>query len=154
MASIPLLILLAPMALQAVAMAVDEFYFHRKRGLARWERVGHPLDTLTVLSCFGFLVFAPISEFNLYLYMGLSFFSCVFVTKDEFVHTEVCKAGENWLHAILFVLHPIVFFCAGAIWYFRKSSEVLSLQAAFVFVFLIYQIIYWSIYGQRQQRDL
>jgi len=28
-------------------MGVDEFYFHRRRGLPRWERLAHPLDTMT-----------------------------------------------------------------------------------------------------------
>ncbi len=46
-------LLLAPLAVQGIAMAVDELHFHRRRGLGRWERLGHPLDTLTVLACIG-----------------------------------------------------------------------------------------------------
>ncbi len=40
--------LFIPFALQTCCMAVDEVHFHRQRGLPRWERLGHPLDTLTV----------------------------------------------------------------------------------------------------------
>jgi hypothetical protein len=40
--------LFIPFALQMCCMAVDEVHFHRQRGLPRWERLGHPLDTLTV----------------------------------------------------------------------------------------------------------
>lgn len=154
MNSIPFFVLLIPLALQGLAMAFDEFYFHHRRGLGRWERIGHPLDTITVLLCFVFLVLAPVTETNLYIYAGLSFFSCVFVTKDEFVHTELCEARENWLHALLFVLHPIVFLSSGVIWYFQMDNTFLILQSAVLVAFLMYQISYWSFYGRRQQRDL
>ena len=154
MAQFPLGLLLIPLGLQAVAMAFDEFYFHQRRGLRVWERIGHPIDTITVLLCFGFLALNDVSDRNLYIYLGLSFFSCVFVTKDEFVHTESCEARENWLHAFLFVLHPIVFFSAGVIWYYNLLPGFMKLQAAVLVAFLIYQIIYWSSHGERQQRDL
>ena len=78
---------------------IDEFYFHVKRGLPKWERIGHPLDTLTVLACFAFILIFPYSSLNLKIYIGLALFSCVFVTKDEFVHKECCPASEQWLHA-------------------------------------------------------
>jgi hypothetical protein len=60
-------------------MAVDEFYFHRRRGLPRWERLGHPLDTLTALACFVWLLSAAPSASSLSVYTGLSVFSCLFV---------------------------------------------------------------------------
>jgi len=81
------LLLLLPALLQMLAMAVDEFVFHRRRGLPRWERLGHPLDTLTAAACYGWLAFAPPSESStLGVYVGLCAFSCLFITKDEFVH--------------------------------------------------------------------
>ncbi|HWU42647.1 MAG TPA: hypothetical protein VN132_04380, partial [Bdellovibrio sp.] len=43
--------------LQGSIMLIDEFFFHHKRGLPRWERIGHPLDTITVLTCLLFLYF-------------------------------------------------------------------------------------------------
>jgi hypothetical protein len=55
-------ILILPFVAQGLAIAVDEFYFHRKRGLPRWERVGHPVDTFSVLLCFLFVLFVPYSE--------------------------------------------------------------------------------------------
>ena len=45
-------LLLAPMIIQGLFMFVDEFYYHHKRGLPRWERMGHPADTISVLICF------------------------------------------------------------------------------------------------------
>ena len=96
-----------PLALQAVAMFFDEVLFHRRRGLSRWERVGHPLDTLTVLACFAVAIAAPPVTRWLFAYVALSAFSCLFVTKDEWIHARDCSPAEHWLHAVLFVLHPI-----------------------------------------------
>lgn len=137
-------LLLIPVALQSIAMFVDEFYFHRKRGLPRWERIGHPVDTFSVLICYLFLLVKLPTQENIYIYTALSAFSCLLITKDEFVHTERCEASENWLHALLFVLHPITFFCAGVIWYQNFSVDFLFLQPIIIVGFMLYQIIYWS----------
>jgi hypothetical protein len=51
--------LLIPVALQMLCMTLDEFYFHWQRELPRWERLGHPLDTLTVLGCYVWLLIVP-----------------------------------------------------------------------------------------------
>ncbi len=55
-------LLLLPVLMQGLAMFVDEFVFHRRRGLPRWERLGHPLDTLMVALCYGWLVAVPPSH--------------------------------------------------------------------------------------------
>src|SRR5262245_51416141 len=110
------LFLFIPFLLQMGCMTLDEFHFHRRRGLPRWERVGHPLDTLTALTCFGWLLFTTPSAFSISVYAALSVFSCLFVTKDESVHTKHCGSGEHWLHAMLFILHPLVMLCAGLLW--------------------------------------
>ena len=47
------------MGLQGLAMLVDELLFHRRRGLPRWERIGHPIDTLSVLACYGVSLWLP-----------------------------------------------------------------------------------------------
>ena len=85
--------LLVPFFLQILIISFDEFYFHVRRGLPKWERLGHPLDTLTVLACFCFVLFVPYSPFSLKVYIALALFSCIFVTKDEFVHKEHCPAS-------------------------------------------------------------
>ncbi len=137
--------LFAPFAFQALAMFFDEFYFHRKRGLGLWEKIGHPLDTLTVIACYAFLYLNPYSINNALIYAGLSFFSCLFVTKDEFVHCELCEPLENWLHAVLFILHPICFLCAGLIWAFEGSFQFfITGQLIILILVTFYQIFYWS----------
>lgn len=152
--------LLLPFFLQGLAMIVDELYFHRRRGLPRWERVGHPLDTLTVMACFGFILLTPFSYKALKIYAGLAVFSSLFITKDEFVHTRYCSAAEHWLHAFLFILHPAVLLVGAAVWplfhteeamLFRSLHPASSLlrtafivQVGVVCGFFLYQVMYWN----------
>lgn len=142
------LLVILPFALQGTFMLVDEFHFHRRRGLARWERAGHPLDTLTALACLGWLVTRSFSEEALAVYAALSLFSCLFVTKDELVHARACESQEHWLHGLLFVLHPLVFVAAAAIvWWPPLASLALIVRAQLVLMglFFVYQTLYWNI---------
>ncbi|HSX13968.1 MAG TPA: hypothetical protein VLE96_06085 [Chlamydiales bacterium] len=150
-----------PFILQALCMVFDEGYFHIKRGLPKWERIGHPMDTCSVLICMGFVLFVPFSKTSLIVYIVLASFSTLLVTKDEFVHKHHCTASENWLHALLFTLHPITLSCAGFIWPVVQQVEVaawitnwlndassllffLKMQFALMLGFLFYQIIFWN----------
>jgi hypothetical protein len=136
----------APIAAQGAAMIADEGWFHRKRGLGRWERVGHPLDTLTVAACYAWLLFHSPGDRNVLPgYIALAALSCIFVTKDEFVHAKHCAPAEHWLHAILFVLHPLVFLAFWTIWAAGGSTWVLQLQLSLTLGFCAYQVGYWSV---------
>lgn len=152
---------LIPFCLQAVAIMIDEVYFHWKRGLPKWERIGHPIDTLSLLVCMFFVVFVPFSASALNVYCVLAVISCLMVTKDEFVHKHHCPASENWLHALLFLLHPITLTMAGLIWPISQGVEVpvwlsawldapaallffLYMQTAVMFLFFLYQVIFWN----------
>ena len=151
-----------PFALQALGMVFDEGYFHVRRGLPKWERIGHPLDTCSVLVCMGFILFVPFSTSTLTCYIALAAFSSILVTKDEFVHKEHCPAAEQWLHAVLFTLHPIALACAGFMWPIVQGVEVtpwiarwlnntealrffMQVQFGTMVFFTIYQIIFWNI---------
>ncbi len=151
--------LLVPFVLQLSAMAADEIGFHWKRRLPRWERIGHPLDTLTVLACFAWLLLYPPNGSSIGIYAGLCVFSCLFVTKDEWVHHHCCTPGEHWLHAVLFILHPLVLLSAGMLWVSMNGSElaprwlrhdgyeraVLLGNAALTLLFGLYQLVYWNL---------
>ena len=71
-----------PFILQALAIAWDEGYFHLRRGLPQWERIGHPLDTFSVILCIGFVLWVPFSFENVKIYAFLAALSCLLVTKD------------------------------------------------------------------------
>lgn len=152
---------LIPFGLQLLAMLFDEGYFHLRRGLPRWERIGHPIDTFSVLVCLGWILFAPFSTPNLLIYIAFASFSSLLVTKDEFVHKHYCPASENWLHALLFTLHPVTLTCAGFMWPVVQGIDVapwiahwldnppqlnlfLHVQFSATALFLFYQIIYWN----------
>jgi hypothetical protein len=139
--------LLVPLMLQAVCILVDEFYFHWKRGLGRWERIGHPVDTLSVIAALSLPVFFSASERTIFWYSVLSGFSCILVTKDEWVHTKECEAAENWLHALLFVLHPLVFVSIGWAWWGGFEAlgyGVVGMQWVVMVGFFAYQVGYWG----------
>lgn len=149
-------------------MLVDEFWFHHRRGLPRWERWGHPLDTFTVMLCYG-LALSPATRGHTALFVGAALFSTLFVTKDEWVHVRVCCGSEMWLHACLFALHPVMLFLAGA-WAWasvqgnlevNSGLEVnlgtagaqsgltafgnfLVVQSALTVGFFLYQCLYWN----------
>ena len=124
-------------------MSVDEFYFHRRRGLGRWERIGHPLDTCSFLIPVAIALFFKPESMAFWSFVGVALFSCLFVTKDEFVHSQECDSKENWLHAVLFTLHPICLFAIYNLW---LLDQQLSLSVFFLVTlgFGIYQTVSWN----------
>lgn len=151
----------APFIIQMLCMAADEFLFHRKRGLPRWERIGHPLDTLTVILCLLWIIFVQPSRPTVLVFMALAVFSCIFVTKDEPVHWVHCTAAEQWIHAILFVLHPIVLASAALLWtptagnlppQFSWAIQYSGFERSFLMGvcllmigFGVYQFVFWNL---------
>ncbi len=144
------LLFFLPFVLQGVMMFVDEFYFHHRRGLSKWEKVGHPLDTLSVLLPTGFALILPFSDQMAGIYLGLASLSCLFITKDEFVHHKESPALEHWLHSLLFLLHPILFILMGYSWSQSWSWPIghsfffFQIYFFLVLVFMVYQIIFWN----------
>lgn len=144
-----LLLLALPFFLQASAIAVDEFYFHRKRGLPPWELLSHPVDTLCLLACLTFALTQAYTATNLKIYLLLCLISCLLVTKDEAIHRKACTAAECWVHSLLFLLHPVVLMSVAIVW--KESSRTArtnfadaALLAGFIgaaFLFLLYQIV-------------
>ncbi|MGH7844490.1 MAG: hypothetical protein ACREQW_04875 [Candidatus Binatia bacterium] len=129
---------------QALFMWADEWFYHRRRGLERWERWGHPLDSFVYLSALVVPALARPAPPWLQLYVILAVFSCLLVTKDEWVHTEQCAAGEHWVHAVLFLIHPSVLIFVGLLW---VNNEALTLRGSLpvcVGVFACYQFARWS----------
>jgi hypothetical protein len=136
---------LFPFILQSLVIGIDEYYFHLKRGLPRWERIGHPIDTLSVLICFGFVLLVPYSAAMLKVFIALAILSCLLVTKDEFVHKHHCPASEQWLHALLFLNHPIMLGCMGIIWArWNSLLPLLWVPSALTLLFFLYQVVYWN----------
>jgi hypothetical protein len=147
-----LALLLVPVVLQVLATFVDELWFHRQRGLPRWERLGHPVDTLSVAAAYAWLLaHRPGEALALEVYVALAFGSCLLVTKDERVHARLCGAGEHWLHSVLFLLHPMVFASFGVIWWTRPelAPALLGAQLALTLAWMAWQLFYWSLAWRR-----
>ncbi len=142
-----LLLWTIPFLIQAPLIIFDEWVFHRKRGLPRWERIGHPLDTLSVVICLAMPAFVPYSPTLLKVYIVLAILSCLMVTKDEWVHKHHCPAAEHWVHALLFLNHPILMTAGAFLWASQLPLAALFLQGQmlFAFLFMLYQGIYWNV---------
>lgn len=133
--------------LQAALIVIDEFYFHWKRGLPRWEKIGHPLDTfffLLPLTIASFFKWEPVWRV---LYIALGLLSCLVITKDEAIHLQKSPALEQWLHALLFMVHPVVLIAVYFVW--MQSSVPLIWMWCAILTFCIYQIIFWNFYADR-----
>jgi hypothetical protein len=91
--------------------------------------------------------------------VGLSLLSCFFITKDEGVHASRCRAGEHWLHAVLFVVHPMSLASIGLMWPALHPREhttpwwldgvpampMVVAQLGLTYAFCLYQILYWNL---------
>ncbi len=144
-------------SLQAFLMLFDEFYFHRNRHVPRFERIGHPLDTLSVLLCFCVIAFLQFNLKSILIYLFLSIVSCLLIIKDEGIHKKYAPITEQHLHALLFILHPVILFTLFLCWpsvqsstysIFSTQSDILKqifyIQFCMTFGFLIYQVVYWN----------
>lgn len=148
--------------LQAVLMGFDEFYFHWRRVVPKFERIGHPIDTFFVLMCYFCVVFLELNQTNLIIYGILCLISCLCIVKDEAVHKKYCSAQEQFLHALLFILHPIILVALFVCWpsiqksifgIFTFQSEFLNrffyIQLILSCLFFMYQIVYWNFTSAR-----
>lgn len=134
--------------IQGAAILFDEFYFHRKRGLPKWERIGHPIDTLSVVACLLFLAFVEKNTTTIWIFTAMAVVSCILVTKDEWVHRKLCSAEEMWLHAVSFMMHPLLLFSGFIEW--EDQRALFLAVAGGVSVFFVYQIVYWNFIEPKQ----
>ena len=130
-------------------MFIDEFYFHHKRGLGKWESWGHPIDTLLFLSCYLFAALIPYSVSWELIFAALCVASSLIIIKDEFIHTEQSSGAENFLHAILFILHPLSLIVLYLFW---RDQELIMIkvQTVIIALFMSYQILYWNYFKENK----
>ncbi len=133
---------------QGTLLLVDEFYFHWKRRLPKWERWGHPVDTFFFLVPMGIVSFCPPHPAWQITYFAVSIVSSLVITKDEWVHRERSSSAEQWLHSLLFMLHPVILISAFFLWS-RGVQSIFLWVFGFVFIFWVYQIIFWNFYADR-----
>lgn len=140
-------------AAQGFALLVDELWYHRRRGLGRLEALGHPLDTLAFLAAVSVPALLAPTSGNILIFAGLSLFSALLVTKDEWLHAAHCEPGEHWLHALLFVLHGPILIGLGAVWVLEPHALLLKMTPQLVGGWALYQTIYWMTHHARNRRS-
>lgn len=129
---------------QGLVLGADEIVFHRVRGLPAWERRGHPIDTFSVLMCLAIALTLPARQPWIGWYWGMAIASCLCVTKDEWVHSRFCTPGEQWLHTLLFLLHPALLGGVYLLWKSGEGSFLLKIEFLLCGLFMLYQIFYWN----------
>ena len=137
-------------------MLVDEFYFHRKRGLPKWERIGHPIDTIFTLICFAIIIFFPSTRTTFIIYGIFAIISSLVIIKDEAVHLKYCSKQEQYFHAILFVFHPVLLinlFLGEAFFPSFYIKGIILVQFISMVLFLIYQVLYWNFFRVSLARE-
>jgi hypothetical protein len=87
--------------------------------------------------------FTPPRPGAIQLYLFLAAVSCLVITKDEWVHAGECAAGEHWVHALLFIVHPLVLTAAGLLWLENEALFARRVLPLFIAAFALYQVIYW-----------
>jgi hypothetical protein len=145
------ILLEAVAAAQAGLMAVDEWAFHRDRGLGRWESWGHAADSLVFAAALAPAALLAPSPRALALFAAGAAVSTLAVTKDEWVHARECGGGEQWLHAVLFVLHPCVFAAVGLLWARGEAPLLRAGLPLAALAWAAYQWAYW-VGGRRFRR--
>ncbi|MES2745138.1 MAG: hypothetical protein V4655_06915 [Bdellovibrionota bacterium] len=144
--------MIALSALQAALMFVDEGYFHRRRGLGKFERYGHVADTLMFTFALSVPYFLVPNQTGLILYGVLALGSSLLITKDEWIHADTCTGLEHWCHAMLFVLHGALLLCFGLLWFYDPQALILRLLPLGTLAFAAYQHIYWNVYVRRRHQ--
>jgi hypothetical protein len=140
-----------PFLLQGIVLGFDEFYCHRRRHLRKWERWGHPIDTAVFVLALAWLLISKPIQSSLYIYVGASVFSSLLITKDEWEHLDLCSGLENWLHALLYILHPCALIWAGVLWWTGSECfrAVVGMSAGLATSFGIYQVVAWNLLQRR-----
>jgi len=60
------------------------------------------------------------------------------------VHARECPPAEHWLHAVLFVLHPIVLAAFAWAWA-RGHVAIVRAQLGLTVAFGAYQAVRWNV---------
>lgn len=137
--------LIGLIAVQALVMIFDEFFYHRRRGLEKFERWGHVADTTLFFAAITLPILLVPHAFNIGVYIFFAASSAIITTKDEWIHARFCTGGEQWCHSILFLLHGAILVALGILWTIDPSSSVLRLLPLPVGLWGIYQFFYWNV---------
>ena len=98
--------------------AADELVFHRKRGLHPTARWGHPTDLLLLAACAAYTLIVPYGDLTKIPFGILALFALISPLKDERLHAGKTDGSEQLVHAIRYMLQPLVIIMLGGLWPF------------------------------------
>ena len=128
---------------------IDEFKFHRQRGIGKTELTNSLIDGLIFLITLSIAMFSSFNYWSEKIYIALSILSCLSIAKNEFFYGQLCK-GERFTHSLLYVLHTIILYAYYLSWktnYFDLHYYIWLTQLLYMilgFQALTYSLIYWN----------
>lgn len=150
-----LLFVIAPtcvLAVQGTLSLLDEALFHRWRVLGRTESWSHVFDTGFFALTISMPAFLTPTKTRLALFVLGALISSVGITKDNWIHERECSPGEQWIHSLLFVLHPLVLATLAWLWLEQKNPELRGACFLGALAGVTYQFTYWIGLGHAEQR--
>jgi hypothetical protein len=135
--------------LHAALYGVDEYIYHRKRGLCPVEFINALFDGILFLIPLVIAIFTSHSYWLDKIYIALAVLSIFSIIKNERFYHELCVT-ERMIHAALYVLHPLILYAFYHSWkwnFFDKYYYfwlVQLLYVAFGTKTVTYHIIYWK----------
>lgn len=145
--------------LHALVFFYDEYILHKKRVLSQKEVNSGLIDGLLFLSTVAMTLFTTYTKQLGYLYIALGFLSCLAILKHELFLPSDISPKERLVHAILYVLHPLILYAFYTSWkmnFFATNLTYWMLQLGYFalgFKAISYHVIYWNYIYERNPKN-
>lgn len=133
----------------SILFYLDEYVLHKRRSLTQKEVNSALLDGILFLIPVGLTIFTSFSPLFKYVYLSLSFLSCLSIVKNEFFYPPLA-IKERLVHAGLYVLHPLILYAFFISWkmnFFVNNISYWMLQLCYFILgvkAITYHVIYWN----------
>ncbi len=134
----------------AFAFAYDEYVLNKRRDLSQGEINSALIDGIIYLSTVAFTIFTTYSDVLGSLYVFLASCSCISIIKNEYFYPNNLPKIERIIHAILYILHPLILYAFYLSWkenFFQTNMTYWMLQLGYMalgFKAMSYHVIYWN----------
>lgn len=141
--------------LHGILFTFDEYIVHKKRSLSQKEVNSGLIDGVLFLSTVALTLFTKFSSLLEIIYISLGFLSCVAIIKHEmFLPPDITKR-ERVIHAVLYILHPLILYAFYVSWksdFFNTNLTYWMMQLGYFalgFKAITYHVIYWNYVYER-----
>ena len=116
-------------SLHALLFFYDEYILHKSRSLSQKEVNSGLVDGVLFLSTVAMTLFTDYTPKLSFLFIGLSFLSCIAILKHELFLPESISPRESLIHAALYILHPLILYA-----FYRRFGYILNTPSLLVLV--------------------